>query len=164
MVVGAVNYNMSSTPLRIGVFALHDPFADQSTTPPTDLIGMSVWGVDVRYASHGFDMIAEDYNISNKDKVGTAGSNDSQAFYVQLGYRVTEKFKTIYRYESVDFLNKDPYYHYLGTPEGHRHVVDLRYDLDDTNALKLEVARFQPVQSSLKSYTFYALQWAFMML
>lgn len=170
MVVGAVNYTLSSTPLRFGVFALHDPFAESGTgtfsgaTTNGDLIGMSVWGVDVRYASHGFDMIAEDYNISNKDKVGNAGSNDSQAFYVQLGYRFTQKFKTIYRYESVDYLTKDPYYQYLGTPEGNRHVLDLRYDLDDTNALKLEIAHFEPVMSGMKSYEFYALQWAFMML
>ena len=64
----------------------------------------------------------------------------------------------------MDFLGKDPYFRYLGTPEGSRHVVDFRYDLDDTNALKFEVARFEPVDSSVKSYTFYALQWAFLML
>ena len=170
MVVGAVNYNLSSVPLRIGVFALHDPFAESGTgsfsgaATNSDLIGMSVWGADVRYASHGFDMIAESYNITNKDKVGNAGSNDASAYYVQFGYRVTDQFKTIYRFENVDYLAKDPYFQYLGTPEGSRHVVDLRYDLDDTNALKLEVARFEPVQSGMKSYTFYALQWAFLML
>ena len=170
MFVGAVNYNLSSVPLRVGVFALHDPFAESGTgsfsgaVTNGDLIGMSVWGADVHYVSHGFDMIAEDYNISNKDKVGNAGTNKASAWYVQFGYRVTDKFKPVYRYESVDYAAKDPYFQYLGTPEGHRHVVDLRYDLDDTNALKLEVARFEPVNSSQKSYTFYALQWAFMML
>ena len=83
---------------------------------------------------------------------------------VQFGYRVTDKFKPIYRYESVDFQTKDPYFQYLGTPEGGRHVLDLRYDLDDTNALKFEVSRFEPVQTGVKSYTSYALQWAFLML
>ena len=168
MVVGAVNYKMSRVPLQFGVFALHDPFAESGTggvtTPNSDLIGMQVWGADVRYASHGFDMIAESYNIDNKDKVGTAGSNKASAYYVQFGYRVTDKLKPIYRYESVDFQTKDPYFQYLGTPEGGRHVLDLRYDLDDTNALKFEVSRFEPVQTGVKSYTSYALQWAFLML
>jgi hypothetical protein len=172
MVVGAVNYNLSSMPLRVGVFALHDPFAESGAAGSTasgvgygsDLVGMTVWGADVRYASHRFDMIAESYNITNKDKVGNAGSNDASAYYVQFGYRVNDQFKTIYRFENVDYLTKDPYFMYLGTPEGSRHVVDLRYDLDDTNALKFEVARFEPVQSGMKSYTFYALQWAFLML
>ena len=170
MVVGAVNYKMSSVPLQFGVFALHDPFAESNastsgvTTPNSDLISMQVWGADVHYVSHGFDMIAESYNIENKDKVGTAGSNKASAYYVQFGYRVTDKFKPIYRYESVDFQTKDPYFQYLGTPEGGRHVLDLRYDLDDTNALKFEVSRFEPVQTGVKSYTSYALQWAFLML
>ena len=164
MVVGAVNYKMSSVPLQVGVFALHDPFAESGAAGSTasgvgygsDLIGMQVWGADVRYASHGFDMIAESYNIENKDKVGNAGSNKASAYYVQFGYRVTDKLKPIYRYENVDYLTKDPYFQYLGTPEGGRHVLDLRYDLDDTNALKFEVSRFEPVQTGVKSYTSYA--------
>jgi hypothetical protein len=81
-----------------------------------------------------------------------------------LGYRVSDTLKPIYRFENVDYSAKDPYFQYLGTPEGSRHVVALRYDLDDTNALKLEVSRFEPVQTGMKSYTAYALQWAFLML
>jgi hypothetical protein len=61
----------------------------------------------------------------------------------------------------------------MGTEEGTRHVVDLRYDVSDTNALKFEIGRFETTNSGAnnvngtglnKSYTFYALQWAFMML
>jgi len=171
MVVGAINYKMSSVPLQFGVFALHDPFAESGAGTYSgvatngDLIGMQVWGADVHYASHGFDMIAESYNITNKDKSPTnAGSNDASAYYVQFGYRVTDKFKPIYRYESVDYQRADPYFRYLATPEGGRHVLAMRYDLDDTNALKFEVSRFEPVQTGVKSYTAYALQWAFLML
>jgi hypothetical protein len=175
MVVGAVNYKMSRVPLQFGVFALHDPFAESganTVTSPTasgvgygsDLIGMQVWGADVRYAAHGLDMIAESYNISNKDKVFNSGTHKASAYYVQLGYRVSDTLKPIYRFENVDYSAKDPYFQYLGTPEGSRHVVALRYDLDDTNALKLEVSRFEPVQTGMKSYTAYALQWAFLML
>ena len=169
MVVGAVNYKMSSVPLQFGVFALHDPFAESGTGSFSgvgtngDLIGMQVWGADVRYASHGFDMIAESYNIDNKDKSpANTGSHKASAYYVQFGYRVTDTLKPIYRYENVDFLSADPYFKYLGTPEGGRHVLDLRYDLDDTNALKFEISKTEPVSG--KSETGYALQWAFLML
>lgn len=108
--------------------------------------------------------MGETYNLSNDDKATNTGKHKAAAFYVQFGYRATDAAKLIYRFEDVDFVTADPYFQYLGTPEGSRHVVDLRYDIYDTNALKFEVARFEPVASGVKSYTFYALQWAFLML
>lgn len=170
MVVGNATFKMSKLPLEFGVFALHDPFSESGNgtysgaSQNGDLISMRVMGGHIRYAAHGLDLTGETYNFENEDKVGNAGKNKASAYYVQAGYRVTDKFKTIYRFENVDYLSKDPYFRYLATPEGSRHVVDLRYDLDDTNALKFEVARFEPVDATKKSYTFYALQWAFLML
>jgi hypothetical protein len=173
MVVGNATFKMSKLPLEFGVFALHDPFSESGSGgysgvgTKSDLISMRVMGGYFRYAAHGLDVTGETYNFENEDKspVTKAGKNKASAYYVQAGYRVTDKFKTIYRFENVDFLSKDPYFQYLGTPEGSRHVVDLRYDLDDTNALKFEVARFQSTDTNKwKDYTFYALQWAFLML
>lgn len=61
----------------------------------------------------------------------------------------------------------------MGTEERGRHVFDLRYDVSETNALKFEIGRFESANTGAlnvngtgynKSYTFYALQWAFLML
>jgi len=169
MYVGELVYKLSKVPAQFGLFALHDPFSESgtaSTVAPVNnsLVTMQMWGVYARYAAHRFDFTAESYNIKNKDLAGNAGSNKSAAWYVQLGYHVTDKFTPYYRFEDVDYLVNDPYYQYLGTPEGSRHVLDLRYDLDDTNALKFEVTRFEPVQAGMDSYNTVALQWSFMML
>ncbi|MEJ2552950.1 MAG: hypothetical protein P8079_02795, partial [Gammaproteobacteria bacterium] len=111
-----------------------------------------------------FDFTAEAYDIRNKDHVGNTGTNKAAAWYAQVGFHVTDKFAPYYRFEDVDYSANDPYFQYLGTPEGSRHVLDLRYDISDTNAVKLEINRFEPVQSGVKSYTVYGLQWAFMAL
>ena len=171
MVVGNMTFKMSKLPLEFGVFALHDPFSESGdgtpfgTNPGGDLFTMRIIGGHIRYATRKFDVIGETYNFENEDKVGTAGKNKASAYYVQAGYRVTDKVKTIYRYENVDYLNKDVYFMYHPTAEGGRHVLDLRYDLDDTNSLKFEVARFQSTDTNRwKDYTYYAFQWAFLML
>lgn len=165
MVAAKATYKLSQMPLEVGVFALHNPIADSGTNAGRDFISMMVMGGHFRYAANGLDVLGETYNFNNDDKITNTGKHKASAYYVQVGYRVTDKLKPIYRYENVDFLSADPYFATLGTPEGSRHVFDLRYDLDDTNALKFEIARFEPVNSAVnKSYTFYALQWAFLML
>jgi len=41
-------------------------------------------------------------------------------------------------------------------------VVALRYDLDDTNALKMEVNQNDPAGSGVEGTTSYIMQWAFL--
>jgi len=156
--------------LEVGTFALHDPViesggAADGTVPQvgSELISMTIYGGHFRYATPRLDALGETYNFVNDDKLGHTGTHKAAAYFIQFGYRATDTIKLIYRFEDVDFVTADPYFQYLGTPEGSRHVVGLRYDIDDTNALKFEVAQFEPVTSGVKSYTFYALQWAFLM-
>lgn len=164
-------YKLSALPLEVGAFALHDSVGESAQSGGavaygSRLVAQSMAGVHFRYATPDFDMLGEYYGLNDDDKVNNTGKHKASAAFVQFGYRATDKWKPIYRYETVDFAAADPYFQYLGTPEGHRHVLDLRHDMSDTNAIKFEVGRFEPVNSSdtNKSYTFYALQWAFMML
>jgi hypothetical protein len=165
MYVAKLGYKMSKMPAQFGVFALHDPFSESGNGPAVNssLVTMDTWGAYARYAGR-FDFTAEAYDIRNKDHVGNTGTNKAAAWYAQVGFHVTDKFAPYYRFEDVDYSANDPYFQYLGTPEGSRHVLDLRYDISDTNAVKLEINRFEPVQSGVKSYTVYGLQWAFMAL
>jgi hypothetical protein len=164
-------FKSAAIPLEVGVFGLHDPFTESGggagaalSHVGSELIGMTVYGGHFRYATPRFDVMGESYSFSNDDKAGGTGKHKAAAYYIQAGYRVTQAAKLIYRYEDLDFVAADPYFRYLGVQEGSRHVVDLRYDIDDTNAIKFEVARFEPVNPSTKGFTFYALQWAFLML
>lgn len=165
-----VAYVFPQMPLQVGVFGMKNKIAESGDLGGgsdkaygSTLIDQTLYGFDARYAQRGFDALAEVYMFSNDDMVGNTGSHDASAFFVQFGYRVTDRVKPIYRYESVDFTSSDPYFQYLGTTEGVHHVVGLRYDLDDSNALKFEVNRRQPSDPAAKDETSYSLQWAFLM-
>jgi len=180
-----LTYKLSALPLEVGAFVFNNPVVQSGdgggtlfggATPGgygSDLISQRVTGGHFRYATSKFDVLGESYNLSDDDKIGNTGKHKASAYFVQFGYRVTDKLKPIYRYENVDYSYADPYFQMLGTEEGTRHVFDLRYDISDTNALKFEIGRFETTNSGAanvnntglnKSYTFYALQWAFMML
>jgi hypothetical protein len=178
-----VTYKLSAVPLEVGAFVFNNPVVQSGG--PGSFLGMTlpdyggalvsqrVVGGHFRYATSKFDILGEDYNLSDDSKVDSSGKSKASAYFVQFGYRVADQWKAMYRYENVDYSYNDPYFKLMGTEEGTRHVVDLRYDVSDTNALKFEIGRFETTNSGAnnvngtglnKSYTFYALQWAFMML
>lgn len=165
-----LTYDMPRLPMQFSIFGMNNGIAESgdsangaSTGFGNDLVNQSVYGFDVRYDNGHFDALTEVYMFNNDDKVGNSGSHDASAYFIQFGYRVTEKLKPIYRYESVDFTAADPYFQYLGTVEETRHVLGLRYDMDDSNALKFEINRRQPSAPGASDETHYALQWAFLM-
>src|SRR3569832_1549420 len=165
-----LSYFFPQLPMRVGVFGMTNTIAESGdiangavTAFGSSLEKQTLYGFDARYATSRFDALGEFYIFSNDDKVGGTGSHDASAYFLQFGYRVTDKLKPIYRYESVDFTAADTYFLYLGTAEGTRHVVGLRYDIDDSNALKLEINRRQPTAPGVSDETGYSLQWAFLM-
>jgi hypothetical protein len=172
-----VVYKFAAMPLQVGVFAMHQAVSESGTvgsTLPSGLAApgyggiltdMMMSGGHFRYAAPKFDVLGEYYNLQNQDKVGTSGTHSADAYYIQFGYRLTNSLKPVYRYEAVNFSTADPYFQYLGTQKGGRHVIDLRWDLSDTNAIKLEFTHFVSQDSNItSSYNSYSVQWAFMLL
>jgi hypothetical protein len=180
-----LSYKLSAIPLELGAFVFNNPVVQSGdgggtliggATPGgygSALVSQRVVGGHFRYATSKFNVLAEDYNLSDDDQISHTGKHKASAYFVQFGYQVTDSLEPIYRYENVDYSYLDPYFQIMGTEEGTRHVFDLRWDVSDTNALKFEIGRFEPTNSGNpnvngtqdnKSYTFYALQWAFMML
>jgi hypothetical protein len=182
-------YKLTATPLEVGAFVLNNPVVQSGSSGTLgnlggfpdltlpgyggDLVSQRVVGEHFRYATSKFNVLGESYSLSNDSKVDASGKHKASAYFIQFGYHVTDNLEPIYRYENVDFSNQDPYFQILGTEEGGRHVFDLRYDISETNALKFEISRFLPVNSGSlnangldtnKSYTFYSLQWAFLLL
>jgi hypothetical protein len=180
-----VKYQLSAIPLEVGAFVFNNPVVQSGDGSGSPFLGMTlpgyggalvsqrVVGGHFRYATSKFNVLGEDYNLSDDSKVDNSGTHKASAYFVQFGYQVTDNLQPIYRYENMDYSYNDPYFKIMGTEEGTRHVFDLRYDVSDTNALKFEIGRFEAANSGAtnvngtgfnKSYTFYALQWAFMML
>ncbi|NOY63242.1 MAG: hypothetical protein GXP10_08865, partial [Gammaproteobacteria bacterium] len=81
----------------------------------------------------------------------------------QFGYQVADDWKVTFRHEAISTKEgQDRYFKELGTMDASHNVAAVRYDLDDTNTLKLEVNQANPDDSAVKETTAYALQWSFL--
>lgn len=151
--------------IRVGVFAMNNPVfdsCDACATARTKLVGQIVSGVDVRFDPGRWDILAEYYFYDNTDKVAAA-DGDATAYYVQLGYRVSDLVKLVYRHEDLDIDNPaDAYFALLGSASGAHDVAVARLDLDESNALFVEFTRFDPDGAAQNENT-WTLSWAFLM-
>lgn len=167
LILGRVSYKPNLISLEVGVFGMNNPVieagggAGSAAPEGSELISQRVQGFDVHYDNKKFDAMAEYYNFNNDDSVGTSGSHDATAYFVQFGYKVTSQFKTVYRHESLTFESTDPYFQYLGRGEGTHDIIALRYDLDESNAIKLGIDYYDSKLAYTE--TAYTLQWAFML-
>lgn len=167
-----VVYQPEGVPMHFAVFGMNESYAEAATAggylaQGSTLVAQRVAGFDTRYATDKFDVTAEYFNIRNgaQNGVGDGLTHTGKAYYVQVGYKVVDNWKVVYRRESVDFDAADEYFKLLGTEKGHKDVAGIRYDLDDSNALKFEIKRNTPDSSlNRQSDTTYMLQWAFMAL
>jgi hypothetical protein len=187
---GRLHYGRFGAPLKPGVFFMKNDVLESAAAgaelcgdPPVGscslvtrgepLVRQMLYGVDFRYERGRFDIMAEYYRIQNDARpgVGDGRKHDSDAWFAQFGYRITDQLKATYRYEALDFDsepgNQDPYYldprmigkHNIGTE--HRNVYALRYDFSESNAIMLEV-NLRDTQFGERSTTTY-LSWAFVM-
>ncbi len=161
-----ITYTFDDIPLALGISAMSNDIAESSLSGVSGvargetLVEQLITAVDLEYSGDAFDVLAEYYSLKNDDKFGTAGSHTGSAYYIQLGYRLTESLKPVYRYESVKFDSNDAYFVLLGTKNEYRHVAALRYDLSESNALKFQAMRVNPKTG--QSYNEYVIQWAFL--
>ena len=95
----------------------------------------------------------------SKDTLTDVGSFTNSAYYVQLGYHLTERFTPYARYEQLRIKEGDPYFISLGETDFNRWLGGLRFSQNPNSALKAEVQVIDQV--GLDRYTRYALQWAF---
>jgi hypothetical protein len=85
------------------------------------------------------EFIAEFANITHETIAGRAATFNSQAWYVQVGYRlpgIAVLWKPYYRFEYIHIPKSDPIF--LGVPGLAGSVAGVRYDISSFAALKLE--------------------------
>ena len=176
-VIGRASYAFSGLPLSLSVFAMSNQLVEYSSAGIFSSKGLGkgdnlaksmVYGADMHYERGPFTAMAEYYYLDNQDETNGAivdgqAMNDgtANAFYVQLGYRFMDKWKATYRYEDLSTDSKDAYFRILGTEDYSAHVGVLRYDIDDSNALMLQVDSTDYDKS--KNVTEYILNWSFLM-
>ncbi len=165
--VARIIYAHDSTPLKIGFFAMMHDVAESATANAgltslgSTLVKQTIIGSDLLYNNDSFEILSEYYQFTNNSNVGSTASYSATAWFVQLGYKITDKLKIIAREESLSFnKNNDSYFLILGTEQARHHLLALRYDLDESNALKLELNNTDnDISVDTTSIT---LQWAFL--
>ena len=164
LVILRTAWSFSGLPLQIGLFGMNNPVTESGTGGKVEsgsrLVSQAVLGADFHFTTRGLETIGEYYRINNSDAAGVAGSSSANAWYVQFGYQLTERLKPLYRYSDLDLEKEDPYFRYLDINGQAQHVIGLRYDVDESNAVKLEYSRMN-VEGGYKSHA--QLQWAFIM-
>jgi hypothetical protein len=131
---------------------------------PNDQIDQTIWAVDLEYLAHNAELLAEYYAWSN-DSQTNGMTEDSSAYYVQLGYTLAEQVTPYARYESLD-ATSEPYFDAVGmTPVGTDRTkaiatVGVRYDLNYRSALKAEWRAIDDSDVD-GSYNELGVQWSF---
>lgn len=166
---GRVTYKPAGRDYSVSAFAMQNSVVDVGGA---ELVSQTISGIDARYENGPFDVLTEYYSLKNDSQTSFAGnanvaaydasSHTGTAYYVQFGYQATEVLKATYRYEDVAFDLDDAYFALLGKGEETHNVLSFRYDLDDSNAVKVEFNRAEPVIGD--DSTSVVVDWEFMMI
>ena len=95
------------------------------------------------WAKENPEFIAEFANV-NHQETGQPVSFNSQAFYVQFGYRLPQygqRWKPYYRWEYIHMPSSDPVF--TGVPDLAGSTLGVRYDITTFSAFKVEYRNFR---------------------
>jgi len=146
--------------LKVGVDALSSRIEDVDTTP-TIVTRLRSYGTYLAYDTDRWEHIAEFHLFSNYGLQPAGATYHSHAGFVQLGYRMPDRFTLYTRYERTVLQQADNYFQALNTGRSyHREALGLRYDLDLASALKMELATTRFTDRTPMSYDEALLQYA----
>lgn len=132
------------------------------------LFEQAVLGIDFNVSTKHFYALAEYYYMSFEDNQGMlkpqADPYETTAYYLQLGYHVTDKLTAAIRYASLDFeVAENTYFGSRSIVPEIRNVFALTYRLEESNAIRLEANTSEFKGSGTKD-TNYIVQWFFLLL
>jgi hypothetical protein len=126
-----------------------------------NLLDETIVGLDFQYTHEQWKLMAEFFNIKH-DYHQTGNRFDATAYFLQAGYRYSDKIGLHYRYAFMHIDENDPYYGLTILKDQHRNTVALRYELNENNALKLELEHLDHENSSIENITSIGTQWSFL--
>ncbi len=118
------------------------------------------YGLYAVYDTDRWENIAEYYLFDNTDLSGTSGKHQSEAGFVQLGYR-TGRLIPYARYERAALEQGDNFFaaqQFGGSY--YREALGVRFDLDLSSALKLELAQTHLTDRAREQYSEALMQYA----
>lgn len=125
--------------LKIGASFLTANVEDDAVTPnSTRVLNYGLYAV---YDTDHWENIVEVYHFDDRDRSGTGGTHRSDAGFAQFAYRLN-RFSPYLRYERAALNQQDAYFAAQSSGASyHRTAIGLRFDLDVSSALKLELGR-----------------------
>ncbi|MBL4910817.1 MAG: hypothetical protein JKX78_12495 [Alteromonadaceae bacterium] len=162
-------YSPEDSDWSLGVFTMQHNIGESSnnglTAKGDTLVKQAIYGADFYYQHNQFDLLSEVYFLQNDEKGSPHGQehgvHSSTAFYVQPGYKLSDKMKLVYRYSQLSFDNDDTYYQILKAQEQIHQVAGIRYDIDGYNTIKFEYSHSNNEHSN--NYNTVTLQWSFLL-
>jgi hypothetical protein len=144
--------------LRLGASGFTVKVEDALVAPA--LTRVNSYGVYAVYDTDRWESFVELYSFDNEDLSGATGSHRSDMGFAQLGYR-TGRYTPYARYERASFEQADNFFaaQRFGFSY-YREALGLRYDLDVSSALKLELARTHVTDRVRESYEEALMQYA----
>ncbi len=158
-----LSFRLTAEPERIpglmfGVSGNHAVVSGFTGSNEIMRVKQNIASLDITYFEKPFEFLAEFYLIRDKDDFSGSKRFSSNAFYVQGGYLIKDRFIPYARYEKVSLDDEeDPYFSALGTKESNRTIAGLCYNLSVSSAVKAEV-RF--IDDGTEKFEEYAAQWA----
>lgn len=136
--------------LTIGLFGTNDRIGLQIDQN----LDERIYGTDVSYVQGAVEFIAEYFKFVNL-------RNNANAYYVQLGARITRNLTPYTRYESMNVEPTDPYFVELqNNADRFQEIFGIRYDIDELrSALKFQL-RHDHKEGS-KTFNVLEAQWSF---
>lgn len=125
--------------LKVGASFMAANVEDDAVVPNrTRVLNFGLYGV---YDTDQWENIIEFYHWDNDDRSGATGSHTSDAGFVQVAYRMN-RFSPYARYERASLDQADAYFAAQATGGSYyRSAIGIRFDLDLSAAIKLELAR-----------------------
>ncbi len=153
-VFGRLSYDVFGVPFKPGISVMRNDVLESAAEGGLvergePLVRQTLLGLDLRYAYGRLGMLSEVYRLENDARpgVGDGRRHSATAWFVQFSYDLTENLKATVRHEVLDYEPDDPYFTHPrllrrdGSGEDKRDVAALRYDLSESNALKVEVSK-----------------------
>jgi hypothetical protein len=143
---------------RVGVSAFGTKVQDDLVV--RNLTRVNNYGVYAVYDTDRWENMAEYYWFDNKDLSGSTGNHKSDMGFIQFAYRAG-LWTPYARYEHSDLDQTDHYFSAQRFGNSYyRTALGLRYDLDWSSALKLEIAQTHVTDRNIDTYEEALMQYA----
>ena len=127
--------------LKVGIHGLRANVNDDSAG--RNRTRLLTYGPYVSYTNDQWEILSELYKFKNRDLSGGTGAHNSNAWYVQAGYN-TGRVTPYVRAERVALDQTDNYFAFQNSGRSyHATSLGLRFDLNNSTALKFEAGRTQ---------------------